>query len=270
MSAVENGNHPRYQPVSVELIEQTNLDRALAAWRSRMSDLGSFTFIFVGNIDPAKLAPLVETYLGSLPGGGRKTAWKDVGVKYPSGKIAKTIVAGTEPKSFYSLTFGGADTWSRDAARDVRVLAMVLQIRLREVLREDLGGVYGTRVTGYVSRQPTQRRTFTIGWGCDPANVDKLRDAALAVIHEIQKSGISDDYLVKVKEQLRRARETDMKENWWWLSQLQSMMWFGDDFKELAEVDTTLARVTSANIQAAAKHFLDERNTITGVLRPKP
>ncbi|MEO8700524.1 MAG: insulinase family protein [Kofleriaceae bacterium] len=270
MSAVQYGNHPRYQPVSVELIGKTDLDRALAAWKLRMRDLGNFTFVVVGNVDLAKLAPLVETYLGSLPSSGRKDTWKNIGVTYPTGKVAKTILAGSEPKSFFSLAFGGPDTWSRTAARDVQVLAMVLQMRLREVLREDLGGVYGTRVSGSVSRQPTQRRTFSIGWGCDPANVDKLRDAALAVIHAIQKDGISADYLAKVSEQLRRSRETDMKENWWWLSQLQTMLWFGDDFKDLADLDATLARVTSDHIKAAAKHFLDERNTVTGVLRPKP
>jgi zinc protease len=270
MSAVQYGNHPRYQPTSVELLGKASLDRALAVWKARMSDFGNFTVIIVGNIDLAKLAPLVETYLGSLPSAGRKSGWKDVGVKYPTGKIVKTIVAGSEPKSFYSLAFTGTDKWSREAARDAQILAMVLQMRLREVLREDMGGVYGTRVSGYVSRQPTQRRTFSISWGCDPANVDKLRDAALAVIRTIQREGIPADYLGKITEQLKRGHETDVKENWWWLGQLQSMMWFGDDWRDLDDLAPTLARVTSDHIKAAANHFLDERNTVTGVLRPKP
>jgi len=74
------------------------------------------------------------------------------------------------------------------------------------------------------------RREATIAFGCDPANVEKLRDAALSVLRAVQKDGISDEYLAKVREQLKRARETDAKDNRWWTGQLRDAYWFGDDF----------------------------------------
>jgi zinc protease len=268
MNAVRTGNHPRYRPTTPELIEQADLDKALAAWHARMDDLGNFTFVIVGNVDPAKLAPLVEKYIASLPSAGRKETWKDVGIKYPTGKISKTIVAGTEPKSYVSMSFAGPDTWSRDAARDAEILSMVLRIRLREILREDMGGVYGVRVAAWLTREPTQRRVGSISFGCDPANVDKLRDAALGVIHAIQKNGIGPDYLAKVTEQIRRSRETDSKENWWWSENLRESLWYGEDFGTITNLDGTLARVSSDNVKAAAKRFFDEKTTVTGVLRP--
>ena len=147
---------------------------------------------------------------------------------------------------------------------------MVLRIRLREVLREDMGGVYGVRSYVYLARQPKVRREAGLQWGCDPANVDKLRDAALGVIREIQKHGISDDYLGKVKEQLRRARETDAKENWWWSNELHEAYWFGEDFSDATDLQPVLARVTSDSVKAAAKRFFDERNLVIGVMRPRP
>ena len=269
MEAVRSKNHPRRQPVTPEMLAKVDLDRAHAVWRQRMADLGGFHFIFVGNVDVAKLRPLVETYLASLPAKGGKSKWKDVGIKYATGKIAKTIVAGTEPKSYVSLTFGGPDKWSREAQRDAQILSMVLRIRLREVLREDMGGVYGVRSYVYLARQPTVRREAGLQWGCDPDNVDKLRDAALGVIREIQKQGISDEYLVKVKEQLRRARETDAQENWWWTNELRNAYWYGEEFKATTDLEPVLARVTSKHVKAAAKRFFDERNVVIGVLRPK-
>ena len=226
------------------------------------------TFVFVGNIDPAKLQPLVEQYIASLPAKGKKEKWKDVGVTYAVGKVTKEIVQGSEPKSYVSMMFGAPDKWNRDASRDARVLGMVLQIRLREVLREDMGGVYGVRSFVSISREPTMRREATISFGCDPANVEKLRDAALGVLRTIQKEGIGPEYLAKVTEQLKRARETDAKENWWWGSQLRDAYWFGEDFTVVTDLEGTLARVTSDRVKASAKRFFSEKHLVFGVLRP--
>jgi zinc protease len=269
MEAIRSKNHPRRQPVTPEMLAKVDLNRSHDVWNKRFADLGGFTFIFVGNVDMTKLKPLVETYLASLPAKGKTDKWKDVGIKYATGKVNKTVVAGTEPKSYVSMTFGAADKWSREADRDARILSMVLRIRLREVLREDMGGVYGVRSYVWISRQPTTRREAGLQWGCDPQNVDKLRDAALGVVREVQKSGISEEYLEKVREQLKRARETDAKENWWWTNEIRTAYWFGEDLTDATNLDATLARVTSDNVKAAAKRFFDEKNLVIGVLKPK-
>jgi zinc protease len=270
MNAVEAGNHHRRMPETADMLDKVSLDKALAIYKQRFADLGNFTFVFVGNIDLMTFQPLVETYLGSLPSKGRKEHWKDVGVHYPTKTIQKDIVAGTEPKSFVSLSMGAPDKWTRDLQRDAKILSMVLRIRLREVLREDMGGVYHVAVGADLSREPTQRRNFYVFFGCDPANVDKLKTAVFDEVGKIQKSGVTDEYLDKVREQLRRQHETDLKENSWWLDELHDAYYYGDDFKTSSDVDAIISRVTSANIQAAAKHFFTAGNYTLGVMRPKP
>jgi zinc protease len=251
------------------MLDDMNADKALAIFKSRFSAFGHFTFVFVGNIDPATLQPLVETYLGSLPAGTRKEKWKDIGVKYASGKIEKEVLAGTEPKSRVSITMAAPDKWTLDFQRDAKILSMVLKIRLREVMREDMGGVYGVSVFASVSREPTMRRSLTVSFGCDPANVDKLRQAAFDEIAKVAKSGVTDEYLAKVSEQLRREHETNLKENDWWAEQLHDAYWYGDDFTAQTDVDAIAKRVTSANVQAAAKHFFDANHYVLGVMKPK-
>jgi hypothetical protein len=80
------------------------------------------------------------------------------------------------------MLFHGDQKWSRDSADDLRMLGEVLQIRLREVLREDMGGVYGVGASGDISRRPRQRFQFTVSFGCDPQNVDKLEKAVRDVM----------------------------------------------------------------------------------------
>jgi len=268
MTAVTSGNHLRRRPDTEAMLDEVSLDRALAIYHERMADLGGFTFVFVGNLDLATLQPLVETYLGSLPSKGKKAHWKDIGIRYPVGRVTRQITAGTEPKSLVQLSMSGPAPWTLDGARDARILSMVLQIRLREVLREDLGGVYSARVSAFLTREPVQRRNLQISFGCDPANVDKLEAAALAEVRAIAKAGIGADYLAKVAEQLRRQHETDLKTNRWWVGSLREAYYFHDDFARYTDIDAVLVRVTAANLKATASRFLDEKNLVTGVLRP--
>jgi zinc protease len=270
MTELQTQNHLRRRPPNADMIAAVDLDKTLGVWKSRFSDLGAFTFVFVGNLDLAKLQPLVETYLGSLPAKGRKEKWRDVGVKQVRGKVTKTVVAGTEPKSHVSITFSGDDKWTLDAERDARVLQMGLRMRLREVLREDMGGVYGVSISGGLAREPKPRRSFTVSFGCDPDNVDKLSDAVFAEIAKIQKEGLADTYVAKIDEQLRRAHEVDLKENRYWMGLLRSTYYYGDDFKALADVEAIIKRATAANIKAAALRFFDDKNVVIGVLKPKP
>jgi zinc protease len=167
------------------------------------------------------------------------------------------------------MSFAAPDKWTRESSADARILSMVLQIRLREVMREDMGGVYGVRSWVGLSRQPTVRRNASISFGCDPDNVEKLRKAAMDTIAAIKKDGIGAEYLDKVKEQLRRGRETDAKENWWWVNQLREAYWFGEDFATTTDLSKIMARVTSDNVKASAKRFFDEKHQVFGVLRPK-
>jgi zinc protease len=268
MLAVTSGNHLRRRPTTVEMLDRVDLDRALAIYRSRLADLGGLSFVFVGNIDLATLQPLVETYLGSLPSAGRKTRWKDIGIKHPVGRITKTVVAGSEPRSRVQLEMSAPARWSLDAERDASILSRVLQIRLREVMREDMGSVYGVSVNAALSREPTQRRHLDISFGCDPSNIEALKTAALGEIRAIARAGIGADYLTKVTEQMRRAHEVNLKSNGWWRGRLRAAYYYREDFARSNDLDAALRRVTSANIKASAARFLDEKNLVVGILRP--
>ncbi len=269
MRAVVTKGHARELPVTPEMLAKVDLETSMRLWRDRFADLSGFTFVIVGNVDVATLQPLVERYLASLPGAGKRSTFKDVGVAYATGKITKEITRGTEPKSYVSMTFGAPDKWARTSEADAKVLSMVLQIRLREVLREDMGGVYGVSAWVSLERQPKVRRVANLRFGCDPANVEKLRDAALGVIRDIQRDGIAESYLEKVREQLKRSRETDAKENWWWASRLREAYWYGEPFTQVTDLAPILGRATSAHVKAAARRFFDERHMVVGVMRPE-
>lgn len=270
MGTLRSNNHFRHRPQTVAMLDAVDPDKAIKVFQSRYRDFSNFTFSFVGNVDPEVLEPLVATYLASLPGTAKQSRWKDLGVTFATGPLIKTIFAGTEPKSQVMIDVTASDTWSLDGERDAEVLSKVLDIRLREVMREDMGGVYGVGVFASLIREPRARRDFEISFTCDPENVATLERAAYDEIAKISKNGISEDYLAKVREQIKREHETSVKENGWWSQAIHESLWSGEDFKAMTDADATASRATSDRVKAAAKHFFDPKKVIFGVMRPKP
>ncbi len=213
---------------------------------------------------------MVETYLASLPSKGRHEKEKDIGVRKPAGKVKKEFALGIEPKAAVQLDFHADDRWSMDKERDVYVLGQVLSNILRDELREAKGGVYGVGAYGSVIREPHQERTFQINFGCAPERVDELVKDTYDQIARLEKEGPAPDLLDKVKQIYTRGRETELRTNRFWSARLIRAFRYNDDPNDIPDTAKTLARVTKANVQATAKHFLDTRSVFEAVRMPQP
>lgn len=261
-------NHLRRRPTTPEVVQQIDFEKAFALYRDRFADASDFTFLFVGNLELDKLGPLVETYLGSLPGKKRKETWRDVEVRWPNGVRTKTIQKGSEPKARVTLTFHGPQKWSRDAENDLRMLTEALRFRLRQILREDMGGVYGVQVGGALGRRPRQEYRLNIAFGCSPDSVQKLKQAVFDEIAAIQKDGVQDEYVSKIQQARRRAHEVALKNNGFWLRELEHAYTHGDDPRRIPDVAPLIDKVSSDRIRAAAKKYASSKQYVLGVLEP--
>jgi zinc protease len=205
--------HFRRRPMTVAILDEVDLKTAEAVWRERFGDASGFTFGLVGAFTLDQIRPLVLRYLGGLPSHGRRETWKDVGIRPPGGAVKVEVKKGIEPKSQVRMTFTGPATWSPEADHLIGALGEALRIRLRDVLREDMGGVYGVGSYGSISRAPVEQYVFSIAFGCDPERVAELKKAVEGVLDAAKKDGFAPDVVGKVREQQLRERETDLKEN---------------------------------------------------------
>src|SRR5690606_10989943 len=163
----------------------------------------------VGEVEPDELRPLVETYLASLPGKGRKEKEKDLRIRKAKGVVKQAFKLASEPKANVMLDLHGPQKWTRDDDRDMHILSQVLSSTLRSVRREDMGGVYGVGARGRSTRWPYQERSFTISFGCDPARVDELAKAGLDGAAKIKTEDVDAETLDRVKQTYLRSRELE-------------------------------------------------------------
>jgi len=249
-------------------IAKVDADKALAFFKDRFGDVSDFTFVIVGTIDLEKLKPLVETYLASLPSKGRKEKEKDLGIRRIGGVVKKSWTVGQEPKARVSIMFHGEEPWTRDKDRDMYVLSRVLSVRLREVMREDMGGVYGVGAGGGLSRSPRQERTFSVSFGADPTRVGELIAAATAEVAKVLKDGVAESYLDNIRKGYEREREVQLKSNAFWLGWLESSARYGDDPNVVLDPQPMLKRMTSANVKASIRRYLDGKRSYQAVMLP--
>lgn len=266
--AVLTQRHPRARPFSAATYDTLRLEPALRVYRERFADAGDFTFFFVGNFSPDSLRPLVERYLASLPGSGVRERWRDVGIRLPGGVIEKTVRRGVEPKARTALVFSGPARFSREARSEIISLADAMEIRLREKLREELGGVYGVSVSGNVTRDPVPQYTLSVEFTTDPARLDELVRVVLAEADTLRARGVPADVVEKVREAHRRAKETALRENGVWLSALIDYERLGWDPRWIDDPPLS-AGLTPERIRAAARLYLDPRRYVRVSLLPE-
>ncbi|MEE8572231.1 MAG: insulinase family protein [Gemmatimonadota bacterium] len=269
VGAVMAQYHPRYLPPTAAMLDKIDLDKALDFYRARFSDAGDFTFTFVGSFDPEELLPLVERYLAALPSTGREESWRDVGVEPPSGLVRRTVRKGLEPKGRQSLIFTGDFEFNRENRYTLQSMMEVLRNMLRETLREDMGGTYGVSAYGSGSREPRERYSVRIAFGADPERLDELTEAALAAIDSLARHGASDENLAKIKETQRRQRETDLRENGFWLSVLDVYDRNDEDLRLILDYDRLVEELSAEAIGDAAALYFDMDNYVEVRLVPE-
>jgi zinc protease len=160
-------------------------------------------------------------------------------------------------------------TWSREEAYTLQALGEVLSIRLREALREELGGTYGVNVSASASRRPRQDYTLSISFGSSPDRADSLAREVFAQIDSIRTSGPPPGDLVKVREAAIRGRETNLERNGFWLDLLVSARRQGRPPGDLLSLDPLLTRLNAETLQAAVRRYLDPGRFVRVTLLPE-
>jgi zinc protease len=260
---------PREQPVSAATLDRIDPFKSFDFYKQRFADASGFTFVFVGNFQPDSIKPLIEKWLGALPSINRKETWRDTGVRPPSGVVQRVVKKGAEPKARTALIFTGPFEYTRQNRYHLSALAELLNIKLRETLRENLGGTYGVSVNPGASKDPQPSYRFTIGFGSAPERLEALTSAALAQIDSIKRFGTTPEYLTKVKEAALRARETAIKQNGYWLAQISTFDQSGWPLAEIPNGDKLISSLTIKDLKDAAIKYLRTNNYVRVSLYPE-
>ncbi|MCX7787624.1 MAG: insulinase family protein [Spirochaetes bacterium] len=257
------GGHPRSLPLTVERLSQIDPKKAYSLYRAFVSRPDTFTFVFVGSVKPEELEPYLRRYLSSIPlyrkgpatevtqtGGSpdrvaasvpaqpeadpaiqrvveRLGSIMDRGVRFLGESVQKTLRAGKEPKSLVTLYVTGTWDWSLEEMSYLNLLEDYLDLRLREVIREDKGGTYGVNVSITPRRAPVPEYSIEISFGTAPTRVQELVSLLQEELDRLKTTPPSESDVAKVREQRLRLVERGRKENGFWRYFLSQELYYG-------------------------------------------
>ena len=269
LTATLTQNNLRSRPPTAATLAQINPEKALAFYKDRFSNAGDFTFVIVGSVNLDSLKPLVEKYIASLPGTGRVENWKDVGGAPPVGVIEKVVRKGSEPQAQTAFIFHGAFNYTPQTRFDMLAMTTLAQMWLTDALREEMGGTYSPGLNGGGTKIPRGEYSVSVQYTSSPDNVDKLSARTFRVIDSLKNTVPNAADLQKVKEQIVRSRETSLKTNSYWASNIAGRDQNGEDIAGLTDAyDEMLKGLSGKQIQNAARLYFNTKQYVKVVLLP--
>lgn len=269
MTEVLSQDHPRRRPWKPETVEAMDLEDSLGFYQDRFEDANDFDFLFVGRFDPDTLQPLVERYLGSLPVREGDEQWVDHDIEPPPGSVEVDVHKGVDPKSRVHMVWHGPLEWTYAQRIQVNAMLDALNIRLRETVREDLGGTYSIYAYAKLQHYPAPRYQIHLTFGCAPHQAEPLIAAVEAEIARLSDEPLDAATLTKVKQTMVRQREINLKKNSFWQYVLQFYTWHGEDPRTLLEFDRLVEALHPEQIRETAAQYFGTPNQAVFRLFPE-
>jgi zinc protease len=250
-----SGNDPRSKPVTKEMIQGLDLDKAYRIYQERFADASDFTFVFVGNINMETFKPFLTQYLASLPTKGVKENFKNVFHDKPKQAIQQDFYKGKEDKSNVVLRMNGDAEYNRKNIYISDALEQILNYRLTDKLREEKGAVYSP--SGYVSLQHYPKSEYMVGinLGCKPSKAKSLIKTVKGILQELQTHNPTDEDMQKVREADTRQYENNLKENSYWMSEIERAYSNDLEVKDILRYPELVKNLTKEDIKQAANQY---------------
>jgi len=272
LEEVNTSGHYTSKPLTVARVGALDRAKMVKFYKERFSNAADFTFYMVGAFTIEDALPLLQCYVGGLPSTGtRASNYRDVGIHFPSKVEKASVEKGREPKSETFISFY-AEPPADDPMEQERALAAtdVLELDLRDILREELGQTYTVSVD--LSQRAPQKGSghVEVNFGAAPENIDKMTARVREEVEKFKKNGPTEEQLNKVKETARRNYETSLKTNGYWLARFKAVDMFAQDPAIIAtRVDRINALTVASVKEAFNKYFPEDRETVVTLMPAK-
>jgi zinc protease len=271
VDAALSRNHPRRQPETPLTVDRWNLATSMAYYKARFADASNFTFTFVGSFTPETIKPLVETYIASLPATHSRETFRDLGIAPPSGIVEKTVRKGIAPKSEVAVVFTGPFDYDEPHKLALRTMALLLQSRLLDTIRQELGGTYSIGAAPDTDRFPQPQYSVRIEWTCDPARTDTLVQRVFQEVEFVRNTRLQSGQMALIRETLTREFEANSQDNRYYLEQISRAYEDGRSAAaaSVLNMPDQIAALTGDMIRQAAQTYLNMSNYVKVVLIPE-
>jgi zinc protease len=268
LAEVNTSGHCTSAPLTPERVQALDRTKMVSFYRQRFANAADFTVFMAGAFKVDEVLPLLARYAGSLPSTGKQTSRVvDLGIHFPDKNQVVRVEKGREPRAQTVISFFADPPPTPIEQEHVIAATTVLDIALRDSLREELGQTYTVSVG---LSQPLPQRgagRIQVQFGAAPENVMSMTDRVAEEIKRLQKDGPSIDLTNRAKESARRTYETSLRENGYWLRRMSTIHMLGGELKDIINRNERIDSITPAVLQDVfKKDFPFDRYTVVTLM----
>ena len=260
-------HHPRVKPMEVEDLKKVSYDRILQIAKERTANAAAYTFTIIGNYDEATIRPLLEQYIGSLPAQKKVEKGKFIDTDFKGVVVNNFKHKAETPKSIgVMIWYSKQLPYNLENSVKASIAGQILSMEYLKKIREDASAAYTVGASASISRDDFETSS-TVYVYC-PMKPEKA-DVALQIMRdevEAMTKGCDADKLAKVKEYMLKNHADQLKQNSYWLGQINTWRKFGLDFH--TDYEKVVNAQTPESIAAFIKEVLKANNRAEVVMMP--
>ena len=268
LTATLTAHDKRNTPLTVEQLATVSYDRILQMAKELTANAYGWTFNIVGNFDEATIRPLIEQYLGALP--GKKTTVKSPDIdSHFTGNIVNDFTRKMEtPKATAVMIWNNYNVdYSLENLIRADMAGQILTMLYTQKIREDAGAAYSVMAQASISRDDFGTDGSILAY-C-PMKPEKGDLAKKIMREEVETLTHTVDpvMLAKVKEYMLKDIDDQAKTNMYWVRQINRLRLFNTDthttYKDVVNAQTP------ASVAAFVKMIVDAGNCAEVVMMPE-
>ena len=200
---VYDGDPAQHQAATQQQLDALTEQTALEIYKARLGKVDDLAVAIVGDIDRSTVADLAARYLGSLQAGEADT-WVDLGYELPTGQQSASVELSEGAANGGVYVFHARPTELTAKNRvTANLLQGVINNRIIERIREELGASYGGSASISFRREPEPSIRSFMSISGDPTRLDEIRSVLMEELEAIATSGVTADQFEQAHNVIR-------------------------------------------------------------------
>jgi len=268
LSATLANHNPRFKSMDVSDLKNVGYDRILQMAKERTQNAAAFTFTIIGNYDEAKIRPLIEQYIASLPSQKEIVKGKDVTTDY-KGKVVNNFKHKAEtPKAMAVMHWYSKQVpYTLENVIRSEVAGQVLQMVYLKEIREEASAAYTVMAQAGIGRDDFGTEASILAYcPMKPEKADVAQTIMRRAVTDMAAGKCDADMLAKVKEYMLKEHADQLKTNGYWAGQIKTWRQWGLDMH--TDYEKTVQAVTAGQVCQFVADVLKAGNDAEVVMLP--
>ena len=220
-------NNPLMESPTVATLDNANYPETYKLVKDALGNPGDYTFIFVGNITPEIINPLLEQYIASMPAVEKTNPVYKSEINTASGQVKNEFKQQMETPmtSVIDIYSQGGMQYTLQNDIMVELLGDILSNIYTDTLREEEGGTYSPYATANYNPVTEEWNVLYLFY-TNAEQQEKLIGRADEEFMKLLKNGADEVNFNKAKEAMIKQYEINSRKNSYWQNVLGTQLRF--------------------------------------------